>query len=585
MSSPDIHSDDFYRVLGLEKSASADEIKRAYLALLRTHTPERAPETFKRIREAYETLSDPTKRGQYDTRLDPRISELLSNAAKAMQDQEYARAEQLYKQVLLESPDLSWVRNLLGMCFLHQNRPLDAITQLERVLQLPTVDPSMHANLAHAYAMVRRYDDAEREFKIAMGLAGDRGFEYGLALIEMIANRGEVDAADRLAQELAKAAPKGSVAAAAYYSEQIQLALRLNRRATIPAILLRITRGLETEAEKRIAADMLGNLSGRLIIGELFDIAEQVAQTGARLHPEDPGFDALQHAAHLLRYNDFDGVTRLLRTHVSFAPGGAVQGLREWIAQYVATHAVYKGMRPLSSPPWFFRIWGTGSTLLNDERDYDDATKTSVVTRCFTVFFVPLFPIANYRVRTTHSARYFLGRVALRRAQKIHLGVVASIVALLLIRAATNGSSDSAQDVATSSAESTESTDSSPQTESADTAGVTRYEGEVANTTLSISPVRAQLQFTIKDSSTTGYLAIYPPLTGSGTYTLRARGDEIRLFAVAGPDTIMFSGTRLGDRTIAGTFALEGQWMFKRYGTWRMHLVSGAPLPLQLNPW
>src|SRR5689334_15673214 len=354
MTGPDIHSDDFYRVLGLDKAASADEIKRAYLALVREHTPERAPEAFKRIREAYETLSDPTKRGQYDTRLDPRITQLLSTAAAAMKDQEYARAEQLYKQVLLESPDLSWVRNLLGMCFLHQNRPLDAIAQLERVLQLPTVEPSMHANLAHAYAMVRRYDDAEREFKIAMNLAGDRGFEYGLALIEMIANRGNVDQADRLAQELTKAAPTGSIAAAAYYAEQIELALRLNRRPTVPAILLRMTRGFETESEKRIAADMLGNLSGRLIVNELFDMAQQVAKTGARLQPQDPAFDALEQAGHLLHHNDFDSVTRLLRTHVSFAPGGAVQGLRPWIEHYATTHAVYKGMRPLASPPWFF---------------------------------------------------------------------------------------------------------------------------------------------------------------------------------------------------------------------------------------
>jgi curved DNA-binding protein CbpA len=585
MTGPDIHSDDFYRVLGLDKSASADEVKRAYLALVREHTPERAPEAFKRIRQAYETLSDPTKRGQYDTRLDPRIGQLLSDAAAAMKNQEYPRAEQLYKQVLLESPDLGWVRNLLGICFLHQNRPLDAIAQLERVLQLPTVDPSMHANLAHAYAMVRRYDDAEREFKIAMSLAGDRGFEYGRALIEMIANRGNVDDADRLAQELTQAAPRGSAAAAAYYAEQIELALRLNRRPTIPAILLRMTRGLETDAEKHIAADMLGNLGGRLIVNELFDLAEQVARTGARLHPGDPGFDALEHAGHLLHYNDFDGVTRLLRTHVSFAPGGAAQGLRQWIEHYVTTHAAYKGMRPLASPPWFFRIWGIGSTLLDDERDYDDDTKTCVVTRCFTVFFVPLFPIANYRIRSTHGARYFLGRVALRRAQKIHLGVATGIIVFLLILASVNGSSDSEQAVATSSAGSTASTDSNPRADMADTAAVTRYDGEIANTTLSITPVRAQLRFTIADASATGYLAIYPPLTGSGTYTLRTRGNEIRLFAVAGPDTIMFYGTRVGERAIAGTFALEGAMMFKRYGTWRMQLVSGAALPRQLNPW
>src|SRR5512146_1479992 len=109
MTGPDIHSADDHRVLGVDKSASADEIKRAYLALVREYTPERAPEAFKRIREAYETLCDPITRGRYDTRLDPRITQLLNSAAEAMKQQEFAKAEQFYKQVLLEAPGLDWV--------------------------------------------------------------------------------------------------------------------------------------------------------------------------------------------------------------------------------------------------------------------------------------------------------------------------------------------------------------------------------------------------------------------------------------------------------------------------------------------
>lgn len=552
MTGPDIHSDDYYRVLGVDKSASADQIKRAYLALVREYTPERAPEAFKRIREAYETLCDPITRGRYDTRLDPRITQLLNSAAEAMKQQEFAKAEQFYKQVLLEAPGLDWVRNLLGICFLQQRRPLDAIAQYERILQQPSIDPSMHANLAHAYGMVRRYDDAEREFKIAMQLAGDDGFVYGLALIGMIADRGEVDVALKLSQELINAAPKGGPAAAAYFSKQIELALASNRRPAVPAILQRMTRGFETPEEKRNAAAALGNLSTRLVAGEAFDVAEQVARTGARLQPEDPGFDALEQVGRLLNVHDYDGVARVLRTHVSFAPGGAVQGLKAWIEHYVATHAAYKGMRLLSMPPSFLRLYGIGTTLLDNDHDYDEHTKTHVASQYFTVFFVPLFPVANYRVRATPTMRYFVGRVPLRRAQRIHVGVVAAALALLVIGML---------------------------------AHVNRYDGEGANTTLAVTPVRAALRFTFVDSSPTGYLAIFPPLTGSGIYTIQARGDEIRLSEAAGPDTIYFQGTRQGEQVIAGTFRLEGPMMIKHYGTWRMHLVSGTAIPRELNPW
>lgn len=57
---------DPYATLGLERSASAEEVKRAYFALVRTYPPERNPEQFKRIRAAYERLRDPAQRLEAD---------------------------------------------------------------------------------------------------------------------------------------------------------------------------------------------------------------------------------------------------------------------------------------------------------------------------------------------------------------------------------------------------------------------------------------------------------------------------------------------------------------------------------------
>jgi molecular chaperone DnaJ len=60
---------DYYKILGVSKSAGNDEIKKAYRKLAHQHHPDKSggnEAKFKEINEAYQVLSDKTKRSQYD---------------------------------------------------------------------------------------------------------------------------------------------------------------------------------------------------------------------------------------------------------------------------------------------------------------------------------------------------------------------------------------------------------------------------------------------------------------------------------------------------------------------------------------
>ncbi|HSI21190.1 MAG TPA: DnaJ domain-containing protein [Verrucomicrobiae bacterium] len=61
-------AEDYYKLLGVERGASADEIKRAFRKKAHEHHPDKGGDAaaFKKVNEAYQVLSDSEKRQRYD---------------------------------------------------------------------------------------------------------------------------------------------------------------------------------------------------------------------------------------------------------------------------------------------------------------------------------------------------------------------------------------------------------------------------------------------------------------------------------------------------------------------------------------
>lgn len=78
-----------YNILGISPTATAEEIKKAYRSLAMRHHPDRSTHSnaeirFNAIKTAYELLSDPKKRAEYNQSLSNRIIIDPENEARAL---------------------------------------------------------------------------------------------------------------------------------------------------------------------------------------------------------------------------------------------------------------------------------------------------------------------------------------------------------------------------------------------------------------------------------------------------------------------------------------------------------------------
>ena len=165
-----LRSNDYYEILGVERGAEERDVKRAYFRLVRKFSPENHPEDFKRIREAYEVLSNVVSRKDYDglTQWGDEINLRMKAGQAAMERTDFKTAQTEFKHVLVLHPQLAFARDLLGMAFLNGGQPREAVVQFDLLVSQQPDNSVYHLHKGYAHYAQRQYQQASVAYQRAL---------------------------------------------------------------------------------------------------------------------------------------------------------------------------------------------------------------------------------------------------------------------------------------------------------------------------------------------------------------------------------------------------------------------------------
>lgn len=543
--------DDLYERLGLTRRATPEDITARYRALALEHPVDRDVEGYRRIREAYETLANPATRGEYDRIASTAREQILSDAMTAMQRADYASATELLEQVLRKQPGLSFARNLLGRCFLYREDAARAITEYERLTNDVDADSAWWASAGAAYRLAERWKDAERACRKAVARGGDDAAEQHVGWAEVSLAQKRFVRAARILKKGIRADGRANFATVPLLLKLAEIYSYRQREAPLDRTLKHIDRAAKDDVRRRYAAWRLGVLAWTLIQAGGFRWARTVAHAASAMQPSDVDYDALQEVAGALAVNDHDRALRVVQSHVSFTPSGWLHALGPMVTQYCRDHAVFKGMKPVTKAPGSVTVNGMGFKMYG-KRDHDAQTDSYVATRYFVLFFLPVVPLASYRVRRKGNDTFVLGRVPFGRNQRVHLATFL-VVLVGLLGLAVWGSLQPAANGGLA----------------VDATTATVWDGTVASAASNNGvPVPVRIVFDSLADTTTGYLAIGEPAADTEPFIALNRPDSlIMVSSTAQGDTIAWRGERSED-SLSGTYDDFGGPSSGQHGTW-----------------
>jgi len=184
----------FYEILGIERSASQEQVRAAFRKLARERHPDRfqglvrreAESEFQAITEAYNILSDAERRVRYDqsqqgagggeglTKPRDLARAMLAKAVSLVKTGDTTRAGEFFAQAVAHDPQSAKAHQLYGSFLAqHGGRIEEALRQLDQAVKLDPLNVRVLLDASRLFARARMFSRATRLAESAAELSPD----------------------------------------------------------------------------------------------------------------------------------------------------------------------------------------------------------------------------------------------------------------------------------------------------------------------------------------------------------------------------------------------------------------------------
>ena len=284
-----VDSKNFYEVLGVERTADARAIKKAYFALVRKYPPETKPAEFQKIREAYEVLSDDNARRDYDSigfnTNDSAISAEVTMALEAMDEGRFGDARQILTRLLQANPGLAFARDLLGTAFLRDKMFPNAEAIFQSLVKEHPENGAYVLHLGYAQHAQKKYGPAEQSYRTALQFSKD-DVRPLVALADCLMDQKRWDDAIATLDQAINLDGSVDFRDFALFTRKLEVEAERRNPAGVTAVLAELKNIIPPdEAGRKYVANRLAAIAAPLFAQKLPDLANLLMKEAAALDP------------------------------------------------------------------------------------------------------------------------------------------------------------------------------------------------------------------------------------------------------------------------------------------------------------